>query len=146
MENTREEALTVPVSMIMECAGDTKALVILSALASIELHETSSRPELPQHTTLVKVPCDGLCFYYCLWLALQATPAQLFSWTLRTRNACGIPAQGEYQEEKQNALLWALDLQRMANRCMPRAMRRRISECQCAEQADLAPCQYGLRG
>lgn len=98
-----------------------KGMMLLAALASNEFYDNQNRPpQLPDPAIRVLVPGDGLCLWYCLYLACKATPQELFAWHLRARSAGGIPSPEEYKWEENNVLLWALDLGRVTGCPMPR--------------------------
>ena len=52
-------------------------------------HATVS--DAPQAFTKIPVQADGRCLFYCLYLALRASPDELFQWKYILRNDTGIP-------------------------------------------------------
>ncbi len=114
-----------------------QGMVLLSALASIELHGPR-QPLLPAVSHVIHVPADGLCFWHALRLAVGVNPSQLYSWTLKSRNAQGFPSSADYKHEESDTMLWALDLARLTGTPMPPETRLRIQHGKTAEGADIA--------
>ena len=115
-----------------------KGMVLLSALGSIELFDFPQMV-LPSGSGVVQVPADGLCFWSCLFLALAASPEQLWAWHMLPRSATGFPDSATYAEQKSRITMWALDIGRMIGQQMPPETRRRIYKHESAEHEDLDP-------
>lgn len=112
-------------------------MVLLSALASIELHGPR-QPLLPADSHVIQVPADGLCFWHALRLAVGVNPSQLYAWTLKPRNAQGFPSSADYKHEQNDTMLWALDLPRLTGTPMTPETKSRIHHSRTAEGTDIA--------
>lgn len=118
-------------------------MVLLSALACIQLYEeeveVASELLLPEDSVVVQVPCNGMCFWACIYLATQASPAELFQWFVQPRNGSGFPSASRAKEEDEKVYLWAMglkDLFREEN-AMPLETKQRLKSKESATHVDM---------
>lgn len=111
-----------------------QALVLLATLASIEFYpECQIPPSLSSKTTVIPVPADGSCFWSCLWLATEATPAEVFGWFKRPRNKVGMPSSKDGFAELQKVKSWAHSLESRMHRFCQQRLKHGLS----AEHEDI---------
>ena len=115
----------------------SKALVMLSVLASIEFWEPCQLPPRISFPYLeLQIPADGRCFWSSIFLGTQASSAQLWSWAHRARNSTGF-ASGEDMLLEKN-LVWEWLQQLLAH--MDPGCRARVESFECACHDDIVPC------
>ena len=114
----------------------SQALVILAVLGSIEWHdECKLPPQLSFPHTRIRIPADGRCLWYCLWLGTEAMIEQVYAWHQRPRSRVGFASGEDGAIEKRTVTAW---LNRLSAE-MPRECLRRAQKQECAVHADLAP-------
>ena len=112
-----------------------KAMVIISALASISFHDDGrSPPTVPTPAIAVRTQASGLSFWSSLWLAVAATPLQLFAWYARPRNSAGSCQPQDQLLERELVFDWAVAIDGLAAAC-----RDRIHQSESATYADMDP-------
>lgn len=116
-------------------------MVLLSALASIEFFNPELMPHrMPKAFVVIQVPADGMCFWFSMWLAVAATPDELHSWSVESKNKTGIPSTSVYHFIQEKVKRWALSLEsRSAKYPMPEEARTRIQKEHSAEWEDIEP-------
>lgn len=112
-----------------------QAMVIISALASICLYDAeSSPPKVPTPAIVVRTSAGGLSFWSSLWLAVAATPLQLFAWYARPRNKAGLCQPADQLQERTLVLDWAVEVDGLSA-----ASRDRIHQHESATCDDIDP-------
>ena len=120
-----------------------KGMVILSALACIQLFDERTQ-QLQNEVTLpesepIQTPSDGLCFWSCMYLAIQAAPKDVFAWHAQPRNANGFPAPERAKTEQDAVFLWAMNLKQVFQDLapMPEGARYRLKNKISANHDDM---------
>ena len=118
-----------------------EALAILATLVSIQFWEEELiPPSISFHPRVVQTAADGRCFWTSLWLATQATPTQLWSWTKRARSQTGFAQGDDLMLEKK--LVW--DWLKNYFNDMPPETKFRVEKAICAEHEDHVSWKYRL--
>ena len=122
-------------------------MVILSALSCIELYDvplpdpsaaSDSWTGVPAESVAVFVPANGLCFWSCLFLAIQCSPKDLFAWYAQPRNSSGFCAPTRAKWEEDTVFLWAMGLKNLLpEHPMPKETRLRIRSKASAVHQDI---------
>ena len=107
--------------------------MILAVLASVEFYQPEGIPPSLEHKHLV-LSVQGLCFWSCCWLFLEASTKHLVGWYHRPRNAQGFPAQPACDWEKNIVKTWAMNMFGMPDPC-----KQRVMEEHSAEDEDIEP-------
>ena len=120
-------------------------MVILAALACIELYDDESMDtkeiQLPAESIVIQTASNGLCFWTCLYLAVQASPPEVFAWFVQPRNTNGFPSATRMKEEDQTIYLWAMGLKQVFqdHHPMPEGTRHRLRNKISATHEDMDP-------
>ena len=110
-------------------------MVLLAVLASTEFYQPEGIPPTLQHKHLVlSVQSNGLCFWSCCWLFLEASTKQLIGWHHRSRNAQGFPGPPQCDWERDIVKNWAMKIFGMPEPC-----KQRVMEEHSAEDEDIEP-------
>jgi len=118
------------------------ALVLLATLASIEFYpESKIPPQLGSKTTIIPVPADGMCFWSCLWLATEATVAEVYAWFKRPRNRVGMASSKDGAVEMQRVKDWANSLAPKMHRWCQQRLKNGLS----AEHEDIVWASVHLK-
>ena len=110
-----------------------KAGVLLATLACIEFFDDIQIPRrLPHSFRIVDVAADGRCFWSSLFLGVQASRAELFSWGARGRSQRGF-CYGKKDLELEQKLVLAFGENLTS---MPVGCRERFERGLCAHDKD----------
>ena len=118
--------------------SSAKGMVLLAALSCIRFYGKDTPPaQLPAFEAL-RVNPDGLCFWSCLYLAQEASPARVLGWysTPRLSNDAASGDEGKRQTEEVRDFALKLDEPQSA---MPRRCRRRVITGESANISDIEP-------
>lgn len=127
-------------------------MVILSALSCIELYDVplpdpsaanDSWKGIPAECVVVSVPANGICFWPCLFLAVQCAPKDLFGWFVQPRNSSGFCTPSRAKFEEDTVYLWAMGLKNLfPAHPMPKETRLRLRSKHSATHEDIAIWLY----
>ena len=122
------------ISMLFFFVPTAKAGVLLATLACIEFFDDIQIPRrLPHSFRIVDVAADGRCFWSSLFLGVQASRAELFSWGARGRSQQGF-CYGKKDLELEQKLVLAFGENLTS---MPVGCRERFERGLCAHDKDI---------
>lgn len=123
-------------------------MIILSALSCIELYDvplpdptpaSDACKGVPAESVVVLVPANGICFWSCLYLAVQCAPKDLFAWFVQPRNSTGFCSPTRAKFEEDTVYLWAMGLKNLfPGHPMPKETRLRLRSKTSATHEDIA--------
>lgn len=88
-----------------------EAVVLLALMCTAELFEEHQLPpQLNFKHQLVSVPADGRCFWSALFLAIRATPRELWGWYRRPRSSLGFTDGADAEHERRLVVDWVTRL------------------------------------